>query len=492
MPKTYLVETSGGKKFNVEFEKEPSNEELNRAVDDLSKPGKIPKAPPKWVEPVRTGAEMAGMVFGGAAGTPLGPAGQVVGAGLGYSGMRQAYDRAMELLGIKEPETLAKATIKAATDIPKGAAAEATGQIIPTITSMIGRGLSRPWGAYTGMGEKAIQEAYASGMKPTEKGFMKFMRKKGDIGEVVETAKGGLNKLKDIRSQEYLPELERIGKIKGDLDLKPLYKELDDQMKKFNITEKSKSMGGGFDYTNSILEADLAAQKEFEHIHSMITKRKLGEATIKPRDVDILKRNLSDFYSENDKIRSLTTNLHDKTRSILNNNVPGYEKMTANFAKDTKLINEITKDFSMGNRASNEQGLQKLIRAMKDDNQFRENLLSLISQHAKDPLEPQLAGILARSWIPTSLAGRMGGMYEIIRGTAGLDPHMAIALATSSPRISAEFLHLLGKVGPPFQKTMRYTPQVIQALTKEEKPKEKKSQLNQIIKESSQKIGISP
>ena len=257
-------------------------------------------------------------------------------------------------------------------------------------------------------------------------------------------------------------------------------------MKNFNITYKVKAAGKGFDYTNSKLEADIPAQKEFETIHDMIRKREFGEATIKPKDVDVLKQNLADFYSDNGKIRAMVADLERKTIDILEDQVPGYANMTANFARDTKIINEITKDFSMGSKASNEQGLQKLIRAMKDDNQFRENFLRLISQHSKDPLEPQLAGILAQSWIPTSLAGRMGGMYEIIRGTAGLDPHMAIALATSSPRISGEFLNILGKTMPTVIKGARYAPQAIQALPTR-KPMEKPAELNKMIKSASEK-----
>jgi hypothetical protein len=273
-----------------------------------------------------------------------------------------------------------------------------------------------------------------------------------------------LDALKEIRSQEYVPALERIGQIKGDVNLKPLYKELDNQMKKFNITYRPKSMGGGFDYTNSVLEADPVAQKEFESLHNMIKMREAGQVTIKPKDVDILKRNLQDYYSPNDKIRSLTTNLEKTTRNILEQQVPGYQQMTSNYAKDTALIKEIQKDFSLGTKSSNEQGLSKLIRAMRDDSQFRENFLSIVSSHAGEPLEPKLAGVLAQSWIPTSLAGRMGGMYELIRGTAAFDPRIAMALATSSPRISAEFLNVLGKVGPKIQGGLRYAPQALQAL----------------------------
>jgi hypothetical protein len=483
MPNKYLVETAEGKKFNVEFDKEPSNEELNRAVADLSKPGTVTKAPPKWVEPGRSAAEITGLLGGGAAGTFAGPAGQVAGAGLGYSGMRQAYDRAMELVGVQKPETTGEAFKKAGIDVLKGGAAEAGGQALPKIIEKAATGLTYPWGAYTGSGSEALKEAYKG--KPE---FTKFMRKQAPLTDIVGEAKSGLSALKEMRASEYTPALEKVKVLKQDLDLKPLYKELDNQMKAFNIT---KATGGGFDYSNSVLEADPAAQKEFESIHDMIMKRQAGEVTIKPKDVDILKRNLADYYSQNDKIRSLTTNLHNKTRSILEDSIPEYKEMTAKYAKDTELIREVEKDFSLGTKSSSEQGLVKLTNAINENKQFKQDLLNIIKEKTGKDIMPMIAGSKMSSIIPTSLVGRMGGMYEVFRMWEKIDPKIAAAMAMSSPRLTGEFLNALGKVGPTVIKGARYAPQAILALP-ERTQKKGSSELNKMIKDTSQKVGITP
>jgi hypothetical protein len=281
-----------------------------------------------------------------------------------------------------------------------------------------------------------------------------------------------LNALKELRANEYVPEIEAIGKIKGNLNLDPLYKELKTQMGKFNITVKPKSMGGGFDYTNSILETDPSAQKEFESIYNMIEMRKIGGATIKPKDVDILKRNLGDYYSPNSKIRSLTTNLEVKTRDILESSIPNYKEITAKYAKDTQIINEVTKDFSLGDKASYETGIKKLTNSMNENAQFRQDLLSLIKSKTGIDIMPKLAGLKMQPMIPTSLVGRMGGMYEIFRIFESFDPRIVVAMSASSPRITGEFLHALGKIGPTIVKGARYIPQAIQVTIPEKKSNE--------------------
>lgn len=100
--------------------------------------GVIRKAPPKWVEPVKTGLETAGLVGGAALGalTPI-PGGSAIGAGLGYAGMKGATDIGLEMLGFKKPESLPERTKKAVSDIVGGGAIEAGGQVLGRVLSPI-------------------------------------------------------------------------------------------------------------------------------------------------------------------------------------------------------------------------------------------------------------------------------------------------------------------------------------------------------------------
>ena len=474
----YLIETADGRKFHVEFDKEPTNESINRALSELSNPGQITQGPPKWVEPVRTGLDLGSLIVGGKFGGP-------VGAGLLYGGQRQASDRILELLGINKPQTPIEAATTAGKDVLAGMATEAGGRILPEVISGVGKMVSYPWGAYTGSGSRSIQEAYKGG-----EGFVEYMRKQGSLPELVSEAKTGLGVLKEIRASEYLPKLEKISRFKGDMNLKPLYQDLENQMKKFNITEIPKSRGGGFDYTNSILENDKGAQAQFEEIYEMIRKRKMGEATIKASDVDILKRNLADYYSPNDKIRALTTKLENTTHDILSSKFREYKEMTAQYRKDSIVINEVLKDFSIGERSSYEQGIRKLTNAMKESNEFRQTLLDLVKERTGVDLLPKLAGFQMASIIPTSLVGRMGGMYEVFQLMQQADPRLVMALVSSSPRIAGEFLNVLGKVGPTALKGSKYIPQTVQSYMQEKKesPINWIDELNKSKKEEKPKV----
>lgn len=528
---TYELELTDGRKVQFDWEGQgnPSNEVYQSVIDSVMKPGAITQAPPKWVEPVRTGASLAGMLGGAAIGAPAGPAGQVAGAGLLGTGAKQMTDWLLGQAGVIKPKTPMGTMKEIATDIPSMAAAEATGQSLGPLMSLIGKGLSHPWGAYSGMGAKGVQEAYASGMKGTEGGFMKFARKQGSIPELTETAGGGLERLVESRAATYESALANLKGVQG-LSQNEVSNVLDKAIKKYGFKEVGKDRwyhggpsgidefgegwatrikseaeryakehGGkvyeidpkdviqatqkdlpagvygnaenvGFiksgakpiqsqsnlDWTNTEWQTNPIAQKEIQTAIDTVR----GWSDYSALGIDKLKRAMGNLLRQSQPEASgFVAKLKGDLRDMLLNKVPEYGQLVKPYEESTQLINEIRKDFSMGNRNSMEQGLQKLIRAMRNDDQLRTELLSVISANANQPLEPMLAGMLAQSWIPTSLAGRMGGMYEIIRGTANFDPHMALALASSSPRISAEFLHVLGKVGPKAQGAVRYLPQ---------------------------------
>ena len=99
--------------------------------------GVIRRAPPKWVEPVKTGLETVGLIGGGALGTatPLGPVGSLIGAGLGYAAGKQVSNIGLELLGYRRPEVLPEKIKKAASDIAEGATVEAGGGIVGKLAS---------------------------------------------------------------------------------------------------------------------------------------------------------------------------------------------------------------------------------------------------------------------------------------------------------------------------------------------------------------------
>jgi hypothetical protein len=286
---------------------------------------------------------------------------------------------------------------------------------------------------------------------------MKFARKQGNIPEITETAGSGLDKLIESRATDYESALANLKGVAG-LSENEVSNILNKSIQKYGFKYTPQ---GKLDWTNTEWSTNPVAQKEIQTAIDTVK----GWTDYSALGVDKLKRALGNLLKfSQPEASGFVANLKGNIRDLLLNKVPEYGNLVKPYEESTQLINEIRKDFSIGTRQSQELGLRKLIRGMREDNQLREDLLSVISTNANKPLEPMLAGMLAQSWIPTSLAGRMGGMYEIIRGTAAFDPHMAIALASSSPRISAEFLHVLGKIGPKVQTGLRYLPPSLQAV----------------------------
>lgn len=86
-------------------------------------------------ETIRPFAEFGGLMAGGIAGAPLGPAGSVAGAGLGYGMGKQATRAADIALGNREAQPFLNTAKTAALDVTEGANMEMMGQALAPVLS---------------------------------------------------------------------------------------------------------------------------------------------------------------------------------------------------------------------------------------------------------------------------------------------------------------------------------------------------------------------
>jgi hypothetical protein len=121
-------------------EKQSRFRELPDEEFNFDKPKKEKSFGEKAFEFVEPAAEALGTAGGAALGTPLGPAGVVGGAGLGYAMTREAMRLGKEKLGYVEPRTLGESFKEPAKDILIGGSMEAGGRgiIAPAIEKTIG------------------------------------------------------------------------------------------------------------------------------------------------------------------------------------------------------------------------------------------------------------------------------------------------------------------------------------------------------------------
>jgi len=430
---------------------------------------------------VKPAAEGTGLALGMLAGTPAGPVGTVAGGGLGYAIAKKATDHIQRNLGrlvgekIEEP-TLAQEAVGSAQDVATGATMEMGGQAIgkalPAAVGVIGKAASQIMGKLTGTGGQAIKEAFKSGAKAGIKGnplanktmFDKALRGKMTGEEVVGVARNALNRIKDIRARKYQNQLAKITGEGTELpavpgqaspvgrpitDGKPIADELKRLMSQYNIKIKTNPDG------TRVLDATRAAmgRKGVRDIKNVI--QTVGRWGRDPEDftakgLDTLKRQLDDFYSDSSQARGFVASIRSKVKNTITEAVPEYGKMTENYARTTQLIKDIESNLmmrkqGMSGRIVSDQTLRRLMSAMKDNFELRKELVGMLSTQGGEDVMGAVAGYSMRTFVPRGLAGTGPALIGNVALAKMVNPAFWPVVASSSPRVSAEFLRLLGK-----------------------------------------------
>lgn len=415
----------------------------------------LQKAAP-WV---RGGLEAGGFLLGGFIGAPAGPITAAGGAGLGYAGGKQAANVYDQAVGLKQPDTYTNELLNTGKDVVTGAGMYASGPVTEKIAAkglqMGGKAVKQLWGRATGTGTGTIEEAIASGEKTgltktpfksaTE--FDKALRGEITGEEVVANAKNALNVLKENRSTAYQSQLKAIEQNGTKIDLQPIKDKANQLLRRYvRFDEK-----GNPDWTRSALgQENSEGVRKIKEIMETVTKwgEKEGDAT--PTGLDMLKRQLDDFYSESSNARSFVSSLRNEVKNKLVKEVPQYEKMTKGYAEATQLIKDIEAGLSlkkqgMTGRVTADMTLRRLMSSMKDNFELRKELVGLLGEQGGQDLGGQIAGHAMRSAVPLGLAGAAPVLIGEWALAKFISPKFWPILAASSPRVAGEFLRLYGK-----------------------------------------------
>lgn len=289
-------------------------------------------------------------------------------------------------------------------------------------------------GLTTGVGTETVRRS-TTGSKP----FMKAVRGKIEPVEIVVGARSALDGIKNARSQEYVGHLSNIQGLQNIIDITPVRQELTRFMSpsRFNITVTPK---GKLDFTRSTIQH--SARKEAAEVISMVKDWGSTADDLTPRGMDILKRKLDDFYSENKNTRAMVEGLRSKVKEQIVSQVPEYATMTRGYEKASSLITEIQKGLSLGTKSSIDSAITRFRSVLRDDAEFRRGLVETLEKMGGKDLLDSLSGMQMKSMIPSvgahaGLAGRIaaGGLFSML---FGITPESLAIIATTSPRIIAE------------------------------------------------------
>jgi hypothetical protein len=248
--------------------------------------------------------------------------------------------------------------------------------------------------------------------------------------------------IREERRVNYQNRLQSISANTQELDITPIQGKLDDLLKEYNITTTDK---GVLDFSRSKL--DRAEHGKIENIVNDIRDwgSKPGDTT--PIMLDTLKQRLDDFYSPSRNSSSFVQRLKTTIKDTIVKDVPAYADMTKEYSRLSDDIKSLETALSLKDKNSVNTALSKLSNAMKQDNQYRLQLIGKLQEYAGRDVLSELAGLQFNPLFP-----RSGGYGRVITGMGfmaggaalGINPAFASLLALGSPRVVGEFLNAMG------------------------------------------------
>ena len=398
---------------------------------------------------------VAGALAGGALAAPTGPVGAVGGAALGYAGGRQLENVANAYAQGQKPPTMAQQAQVVPSDVMAGALAEeggiAAGKALPYVARAVGTVAKPVLGALSGVGKGAIEEAISSGKKLTgnifksQTAYDRALRGEISGEEVVDNAKAALTEIKNKRSAAYQEQMQKVKDWNHvGINLDSIKGKVNDLLKNYVRHDYS---NGNPDWSRSALGSK--AVGDVKDIVELVEK--WGD---KPLDntvsgLDMLKRQLDDYYSESSNARSFVASVRNIVKDTAVKSFPAYEKMTKGYEEATRVIKDIESGLmmrkqGMTGRVVADQTLRRLVSAMRQNFPLRRDLVNMLGKEGGRDVAGQISGHSMSEVAPRGIAGS-GPALTIESMGAMLHPQFLPLLASSSPRLQGEFLRLFGK-----------------------------------------------
>ena len=321
---------------------------------------------------------------------------------------------------------------------PINQGANIAGKIVGGVGKVAGEAL----GVGTGAGFGSIKEGLNATTKggDASKAFYDGLRGNTTPEDIVTQAKGALDDVIQKRTDSYKTDLSKIAGDTKAYDISPIIKELQDQMTKFNINEKA---SGELDFSRSTLRFNKPAQADVNTIYNEMKNFGTQQGDRTAVGIDSLKRAFGDLYTPSSEARAFVQAVKSKTRNVLSQ-VPGYDKLSSDFANSTETINDVRKGLSLGDKAMVETSFKKLVSALRQNNEYRKAFVQDLDNATGGQLLPKIAGQQLNSVLPRGLAKYGAEAGGIIQLAHGLSLPLLFSMVSTSPRLVGEFIGALG------------------------------------------------
>lgn len=315
-------------------------------------------------------------------------------------------------------------------------------------------------GETSGLGPKAIEEAYRSGRVGGREGEAFRMGMRGDLDPdaPVDLARGAVDDLKADRSAEYVAGKEKWAASPAPLNFEPIEQAYENVMgiKRFR----------GKDLKPSVAKAR-------DQVRAAMDEWRADPGAWTAEGFDALKQKIQDIGHGLDPLkegaaRSVVGAVAASIKKEISKQAPDYAKSMKAYERASQALDEVQRTLSLGKKSSYDTALRKLQSVLRN-NAFtnwsaRAKLAELISQKAPE-LMPMLSGMAASAKTPRGLPGKLlgsGGVGLAGYGAMSLEPMSLLTLlgagAAASPRIVGEIAHGAGRIRGGFDKAAPYSP----------------------------------
>lgn len=290
------------------------------------------------------------------------------------------------------------------------------------------KGLKHVLGKTTGAGEKAIGDAFEAGVKG-DKSFLAKMKAPIDAENLEKRVDANFKKIKEARSKTYDADMTTLKNSVADkkLDINPVINDVK------NIINQE---GGGAEYL-----VDDETSRVLDKTKSVLNNFYKDKSRHNLEGFDNLKKALQNIKTqEGTNAERVKTQIANSVRGQIMKQSPKYKTIEDNYAKDSELINDLKKIFSLNRNANSETILKKIQSTARNnantDWGYRAELLKKIDPSGE--IQKEISANALNSWTPRGLFGS-GAFY------GGIFSANPAVLAASSPRVMGRVAYEVGK-----------------------------------------------
>lgn len=355
--------------------------------------------------------------------------------------------------GALDTENLSEVPEKALTGATYGSAVGGTLPVLGVSAKGGLKGLKQILGKTTGAGDRAIGDAFEAGVKG-DKSFLEKMKAPIDAEGLERKVESNFKKIVDARNKTYEDDIMRLKNATANknLDVNPVITDVK------NII---KNEGGGAEYL-----VDDDTSRVLDKTKSVLNQFYKDKSRHNLEGFDNLKKALQNIRTqEGTNAERVKTQITNSVRNQILKQSPQYKAINDVYAKDSALINDLKKVFSLNRNANSETILKKIQSTARNnantDWSYRAQLLKKIDPNGEIQKEIS-ANALSTAAPRGGIAGLFGGAGLL---SALYNPARAPLLAASSPMAMGYAAYGLGKASNVAPKNIeKITPYIAQLI----------------------------